>query len=238
MTPWLFVSDVDDTLLGKDDALARLAAALESATNTITTAWNSSRPCASLRQSLATVPQLPTPDYLIGALGTEIQHGASGEPLTEYTQYLNQGWQRDEIAAIIAELGYTPHADEYQTPLKVSYDSRDPNTRDIVLARLDEAGLQAKVIYSSGKNLDILPVAAGKGNVINWLYRQVGVDAAHVAVSGDSGNDVEMFVSPYKGIVVGNADTDLKSLQGEHIYQAQATHADGVLEGLKYWQVL
>jgi hydroxymethylpyrimidine pyrophosphatase-like HAD family hydrolase len=64
-----------------------------------------------------------------------------------------------------------------------------------------------------------------------------------VVVSGDSGNDVEMFVpprdgSPYRGIVVGNADADLKRLKGEHIYHAQAACAAGVLEGLRFWSVL
>ena len=90
---WLFVSDVDDTLLGNDESLAQLAEALQAAADNVVTAYNSSRPCASLRQSLASVPQLPTPNYLIGALGTEIQDGASGELMTDYTYHLNQGWQ-------------------------------------------------------------------------------------------------------------------------------------------------
>jgi sucrose-phosphate synthase len=57
-------------------------------------------------------------------------------------------------------------------------------------------------------------------------------------VAGDSGNDVEMFVAPFRGIVVGNADEDLKRLSGPHIYKAEKAHAAGLLEGLRYWGVL
>ena len=59
-------------------------------------------------------------------------------------------------------------------------------------------------------------------------------------MAGDSANDLDMFVAPFKGIVVGNAEAVLRDLatQHEYIYQARATHAAGVLEGLRYWGVV
>lgn len=57
-------------------------------------------------------------------------------------------------------------------------------------------------------------------------------------VAGDSGNDLEMFAAPYKGIIVANAAAELKQKQGDRIYHAQAAHATGVLEGLRFWQVV
>jgi len=235
---WLFVSDVDDTLLGDDEALQRLAKALGGASDYLIIAYNSSRPCASLRQSMASNPALPTPDFLIGAMGTEIQKGESAEPLSEYTRYLDEGWNREQIAALMDELGLAAHSPEYQTLLKASYDVPDEAAYRQVQARLQEAGLVAKVIYSGDTNLDIIPQEAGKGNVIRFLHRYLELPADRVVVSGDSGNDLEMFVAPYRGIVVGNADADLKSKQGDHIYHARATHAGGVLEGLRFWRVL
>ncbi|MEW5958403.1 MAG: HAD-IIB family hydrolase [Chloroflexota bacterium] len=234
---WLLVSDVDDTLLGDDDTLSRLAAALQIASNLII-AYNSSRPCASLRQTLATNPHLPLPDYLIGAMGTEIQEGASGRPVTAYTHRLSQGWSRDRIAAIMADMNFKAHAQEYQTPLKASYDIPDEESSHRVWRRLDEAGLKAKVIFSGGKNLDIIPAAAGKGRAVAYLHRLLDLAAGRVVVAGDSGNDLEMFVAPYKGIIVANAAPKLKELQGDHLYHARLPHAGGVLEGLRWWQVL
>ena len=235
---WLFVSDVDDTLLGDDAALAQLAAVLRAVSDKLIIVYNSSRPCVSLRDTLATVPHLPTPHYLIGALGTEIQEGESGKNLTDYTRYLSQGWQRNQITAIMDNMGLTAHASEYQTPLKVSYDVPDAATYTQILQRLSAAGLQAKVIYSGDKNLDIIPQAAGKGAVINYLQQWLNIYPERVVVAGDSGNDVDMFSSPYRGIVVGNADPELKQLQGEYIYHARAAYAAGVLEGLRFWKVL
>jgi sucrose-6F-phosphate phosphohydrolase len=240
---WLFVSDVDDTLLGDDIALAELMTALQSASERVITAYNSSRPCASLRKSLATVPQLNPPNYLIGGLGTEIEDGASGQPLTDYTEFLGQQWQRQRIAGLMEQIGLVAHPAKYQTPLKASYDV--PNSQIVaeVQQRLAAEGLRVKVIFSGGKNLDLIPAQAGKGSVIDYLRQKLDLAPEQVVVSGDSGNDVEMFVPtrggpPYRGIVVGNADADLKRLNGEHIYHAQAACAAGVLEGLRFWNVL
>lgn len=235
---WLLVSDVDDTLLGDDEALARLARAFSESSDRLVVAYNSSRPCTSLRQSLEKNSVLPTPDYLIGAMGTEIQKGESGEPLTDYTKYLGQDWHRDQIAALMEDMGFQPHPDEYQTPLKASYDVPNEEAYRRVVERLKDADLKAKVIYSGDKNLDIIPPRAGKGNVIKYLCQRLGIQGNHVVVAGDSGNDLQMFKSPYRGIVVGNADSDLKAKKGDNIYHANATHAAGVLEGLRYWGVL
>jgi len=239
---WLFVSDVDDTLLGDDAALSELMTALKAVSERVITAYNSSRPCASLRRSLATVPQLNPPHYLIGGLGTEIEDGRSGQALTGYTEYLGQNWQRDRIVNLIDKLGLTAHAAEYQTPLKASYDVPGPEPVPIVQQQLTDAGLTAKIIFSGGKNLDLIPEPAGKGGVIEYLRRQLSIPPECVVVSGDSGNDIEMFKpphrGPYRGIVVGNADSDLQQLKGKHIYHAQAAYAAGVLEGLRFWQVL
>lgn len=238
MTQWLFVSDVDDTLLGDHAALARLSEALQAASANLITVYNSSRPCASLRQTLATVLVLPSPNYLVGAMGTEIQDGVSGQNLPDYSEYLSQGWNRDRIAAIMNDMGFTAHIPEYQTPFKASYDVSGAASYDLVVDRLQAETLEAKVIYSGGKNLDIIPQTAGKGSVIEYLRRQLQIDPEQVVVAGDSGNDLEMFVAPYRGIVVANAAPELKQLQGDHIYHARLAYAAGILEGLRFWQVL
>jgi sucrose-6F-phosphate phosphohydrolase len=234
---WLFVSDVDDTLLGDDVTLATLMTALQAARHVLV-AYNSSRPCASLRRSMAANPLLKQPDYLIGALGTEIEVGHSGLPMTEYTAFLGAGWQRDGVIAVAQQLPLTPHPAEYQTPLKASFDVPNAETAALVRQRLNEAGLAAKVIFSGSKNLDIIPASAGKGGVIDYLHRSLNIAAKQVAVAGDSGNDTEMFIAPYCGIVVGNADNDLRRLNGAHIYKANNLYAAGVLEGLRYWGVI
>jgi sucrose-6-phosphatase len=235
---WLFVSDVDDTLVGDSAALAQLNSALREAGDRIILVLNSSRPCASVRRTLQSVPHLPEPDFLIGALGTEIENCATGQRLAEYDRHIEPAWQRDQVAAITKKLGFTPHDAEFQTPFKASYDIPGAPAYQEVVRQLETAAMRAKVIYSGGRNLDIIPERAGKGTVIAYLRQQLNIPPERVVVAGDSANDLDMFTPPYKGIVVANADVELKQLTGDHIYHARSTHAAGVLEGLQYWQVL
>lgn len=235
---WLFVSDVDDTLLGDDVALERLSAKLEKTADHIILAYNSSRPCASLRESLAAVPTLMTPDYLIGGLGTEIEIGSSGERLADYEQFLEQDWHWETAAELAAGLGAVPHPEQFQTPYKASFTLPDREAYRIVEARLSASGLAAKAIFTAGKFLDLIPIRAGKGEAIHFLRKWLKISAENVVVAGDSGNDIEMFVAPFRGIIVGNADEDLKQFRGPHIYQGDSPFAGGLLEGLRYWGVL
>ncbi len=238
MTGWLFVSDVDDTLLGDDGALATLAAELEPRPHGLVVAYNSSRPVASLRRSLDEHPALPLPDYLIGALGTEIELGAQAEGVAEFAAELSEGWDRARVVEIAQDLNLQPHRDEFQRPFKASYDVDGYDDYREVLRRLESVGLNVSVIYSGRTNLDVIPQAAGKGNAIRFLQRHLRVPGEQVVVAGDSGNDLTMFVEPFRGIVVGNADPELKALIGPSIYHATANFAAGVLEGLRYWHVL
>lgn len=235
---WLLVSDVDDTLTGDDDALDRLTAALQDESSAVTVAYNSSRPCDSIRATIAAHDSLPMPDYIIGALGTEIENGRSGRRLEGYERMLNRDWQRDAVDELARGMGFIPHAAEYQTPLKASYDIEGEAAYRRFLDGLARHGLQAKVIFSNRIKLDVVPEAAGKGRAIRYLVTQLGVAADHVVVAGDSGNDVDMFVAPFRGIVVGNADEDLRALTGGAIYFATDHHAAGVLEGLRHWGAL
>jgi len=236
-TKWLFVSDVDDTLIGDDNALKKFADRLKTIRDKLIIAYNSGRPCASLHKTFSENPLLPIPDFLIGAVGTEIEKGISGEILPEYQVSLVPNWTRNKITSVVDEMGFESHPLEFQTWFKVSYDVFEEKAYRKIVQRLKIAGIAAKVIYSSHKNLDIIPVNAGKGNAIEFLRTKFKIQPYNVIVVGDSGNDIEMFMKPYKGIIVGNATSELKKLSSEHIYKAQLGYANGIIEGLQYWDI-
>ena len=54
-------------------------------------------------------------------------------------------------------------------------------------------------------------------------------------VSGDTANDLMMFLQGFRGIVVANAHRELKELSGEKVYVSPYAYAEGVLDGLRYW---
>lgn len=235
---WLFVSDVDDTLLGDENALIDLADALQLGRNSLIIAYNSSRPCASLFKTLETIPHIPHPDYLIGGMGTEIQEVKTEKLLTEYTQQLRKDWEYHRITAIMDNMGYQAHPQEFQTFFKASYDIPDVASYKKILHCLQAASLKAKTIYSGGKNLDIIPCNGGKGNALEYFRQQLGIPPQHVIVAGDSENDLEMLVAPYRCIIVANATRPLKQLTGDYIYHTSLPYAGGILEGLRFWKIL
>jgi len=234
---WLLASDVDDTLLGDEAALAELNEVLARERPRIYIALNSSRPCESLRLSLQRHDSLPVPDFLIGALGTEIQD-AEGNMLEGYSRQFKSGWDRETVERLVPGEWGRPHPPEWQTPFKVSFDIDDPEVAGWVRSRLSDERLSAKLIVTHGLKLDVIPSGAGKGTAIEFLRDRLMIDRDRVVVAGDSANDIDMFTDDNHGIVVGNADPELATLVRPRIYRSKRSQAAGVLEGLRYWGVL
>ena len=237
-TPLLFVTDRDPPPPADDDALASFAGALANSKGASPNPAHCRRPQSRVLKSIAVQPRLPVPDYVIGALGTEIACAPDWSLLDGYASRLNDDWWRDEIATWMNGLGFQPHADEYQTRFKVSYDVPGEENHRRIVTRLEALGYRVKVIYSGDKNLDIIPAGAGKGEAADYLRRRLGLEVDRVVVAGDSANDRDLFKTSFKGIVVANADRVMQALSGSHIYHTRASYAAGVLEGLQHWGVV
>ncbi len=83
-------------------------------------------------------------------------------------------------------MAYVQDASE-QRPHKLSYHlSAKGEDAQNVISQLQEAlkaaGVRAKIIYSGGMDVDILPEGASKGEGLKFLLRQVSLAAS---VSGD-----------------------------------------------------
>ena len=240
---FILASDLDGTLIDPeqpdDPKLEAFARALAGAGGRLALWFNSSRPVRSQRESLAGVRHLPRPEYLIGAMGTEIQEGKSGQMVEAYGREQFGDWPREEIDALVrGKFGLVPHPPHLQTRFKASYDLPDPSLVADIRRNLDGQGLDSRVVFSGGRDLDLLPPAAGKAAAIKWLCDLTGMPHDAVVVSGDSANDLDMFEPPFRGIAVANAHDELKRLSGPGIFQAKRRCAAGVLEGLRHFGVL
>ncbi len=233
----LLVSDVDGTLLGDSDALARFADWFVRHRETLRLVYATGRYFDSLRRTVEGTA-LPEPDAVILNVGTEIRDYPSGRIWESWRTRLRPGWDAGRVREVLAGFdGLELQPDEWQSEFKVSYylDAAGDAQLEAIRRRLREAGLRTTLVYSSDRDLDILPAGASKGAAAAFVARRWGVPPARVIAAGDSGNDASLYEQGFCGIIVANARPELSAIRSDNVYRAGAPFAAGVLEGLEHW---
>ena len=182
--------------------------------------------------------ELPEPDVIVAGVGTEVRWFAGGETLPYWHDRLARRWDARGavrgagpfrcLATTTGGVSIGPQGQLSRRPAPGLAVVRHP-------PRIDQRRACAEVIYSSDRDLDVVPAGAGKGAAATFLAEYWQLPAERVLVSGDSGNDLAMFLRGFRGIVVANAHPDLKALAGPNVFRSQFAFADGVLDGLRYW---
>jgi sucrose-6F-phosphate phosphohydrolase len=231
----LLVSDLDGTLLGDGPALARFREWLAARRGEFLLVYASGRGLTSI-QALVDEGALPVPDAMITMVGTEIYDGAgrrwSGWP-SRFDGF--DANQVDDLLRPVAAI--VPQAPGFQTTRKVSFDRVDGADLDRagIEATLADAGVEARIVESADRFVDILPAASGKANAARHLADDLGVAPLDVLTFGDSGNDLDLFRAGFRGTIVANAQAELRDIAGPDIYHSPASFADGVLDGIHHW---
>ncbi|BAZ46108.1 sucrose phosphatase [Chondrocystis sp. NIES-4102] len=248
MSPFLFISDLDNTLVGDDQALAQLNEELanhrQKYNSKIVYATGRSLYLYSL---LAEAKSLLPPNALITSVGTEMYFEQNLEEYDEeWAKILAKGWDRAEIVEIANQftaLQCQPKSE--QNPFKISYylaQAVAETTISELKSALSARGYNLKLIYSAGQDLDLLPENGDKGLAVQFLRQRWGVSPDQTIVCGDSGNDTSMFEGQEKGLIVGNAKPELLEWYAknkkDNIYLAQSACAGGILEGLRHFNFL
>jgi sucrose-6F-phosphate phosphohydrolase len=229
---WLLVTDVDETLTGDDAALSRFIDAVNRSPRLLV-ALNSSRPFPSVEATLAEFPGSFEPDATITAMGTEIR--VRGEPTEAWADRFRD-WDRTVIDRVMDRLRHPPHAPELQTPWKASFAIPAGADQERASEALTATGLPIRIIRSGESDFDVLPAGAGKDHATLFLADHLGIDRDRLAVAGDSANDLAMFRTARKGIVVANAREELRgAVDPKRVVFADRPRAEGVLEGLVRW---
>ncbi|WP_392530905.1 sucrose-phosphate phosphatase [Nostoc sp. C117] len=252
MKPFLFVTDLDDTLVyrtvGDDSALPQLKQLLSEHRERYGTkiVYSTGR-SPLLYQELQAQKNLLEPDALVLAVGTEIYLDGTDTQDSDWAEILSPGWEREAILSVTKqyrELVRQP--DSEQRPFKVSF-FLEPEASANVLpqleAQLQKYKLNVKLIYSSDIDLDIVPRTSDKGQAMQFLRQKWKFAAEQTVVCGDSGNDIALFaVGNERGIIVGNARKELLQWHNEHPvdhrYLAKGFCAGGIIEGLNYFGFL
>jgi sucrose-6F-phosphate phosphohydrolase len=200
--------------------------------------YASGRFCASLRRSIAE-KNLPRPDALIGGVGTEIELPQA--PLAGWPP-LAGGWRSARVREALRPIDFLrPQPAELCSEFKISYYGEDLTAGQLaeISDRLEQAGVGASLIYSSHRDVDIVPRGVDKGSAAKRLARRWGIAPQRLVVAGDSGNDLSLFREAAHGIVVANACPELRALargQGDaRVFLARRPFAFGVVDGLEFF---
>ncbi len=244
----MFVTDLDNTLVGNDAALLELNQNLGQHRKKYETkiVYATGR-SLFLYQQLKREKKLLDPDALIAAVGTEIYINGSQIPDTHWSEKISAGWDEELVLSVTGcfpEL--IPQSNSEQNHFKVSFQLNEADAARVIpqlKLQFRRQHLDIKILYSSGIDLDIIPVSSDKGQAMQFLRQKWGFIAEDTVACGDSGNDIALFaIGEEKGIIVGNARPELlewhRDNPGKYCYLAKNTCAGGIIEGLKYFGLM
>ncbi|MDW7649742.1 MAG: HAD-IIB family hydrolase [Bacillota bacterium] len=237
----ILVTDIDNTLIGEKESLAELLAMLKNTDVNIGFGIATGRRIESALEVLEEWG-VPMPDILITSVGSEIRYGPRLIEDRAWARHIDFRWDPEGLRSAMAKLpGIELQSDVVQRKYKVSYyhdPAKAPGVREIK-QHLRKLGLHAKVIYSHGKFLDLLPIRASKGLAIRHLSLKWGLPLQQFLVAGDSGNDEEMVTGNTLGVVVGNHSPELEHLKKRaRIFFAPGHFARGIIEGIEFYNFL
>ncbi len=266
----LLCTDLDRTLIPNgpqpESPGARRCFALLAARPEITLAYVSGRHRALVEQAVTTY-RLPVPEFVISDVGTTIyrvgeQH--CWQNLASWEEQIGRDWAgytHDGVMALLKDVPSLRMQElSKQNRLKVSYYLPLYQDIDILSARirerLERAGLKARLVWSVDDIadiglLDVLPEAASKRHAIEALMELQGFGLGDTVFCGDSGNDMEVLISPIPAVLVSNSRADVKRLAREmaseagtadRLYTARGgflgmngNYAGGMLEGIAHY---
>ncbi|HTB81903.1 MAG TPA: HAD-IIB family hydrolase [Opitutaceae bacterium] len=241
----LFCSDLDGTLVGNPESSQRFKATWEKipARRRPLLVYSSGRLVDDMRRFFIDREVLPVPDYSIAGVGTQIYDERKGRMLEEFYRHLATNWDLKLVQELAGHFpGMQPQPAEFQHAFKSSWflERATPETLRELDQQLAALGLEAAIVYSSARDLDILPRRATKGGALQWLCEQLQVPLDQVLVAGDTGNDSSLFLLPgVRGIIVENAQPELFEATVEiPTYTSRLVMADGVLDGLRHYGVV
>lgn len=235
--PALLATDLDGTLVGDPVALALLNAELAARRDRLRLVYVTGR---SLPSTLALIETegLLLPDVIVADVGSHVYDGPDWTIDVRWHQRMSRNWSPSRVRAVASffpELTRQPP--DCQTAFKCSY-FLNAAVAPWVLPALDDAlrwhRVNARVIYSSGRDLDFVPAGSGKGNAVRHVASRLGVPMSDVVTCGDSGNDREMLALGCPAAVVANHQPELLPMPGA-IYRARGAYAAGVREALMHY---
>jgi len=176
-------------------------------------------------------PTIPTPDYIIADVGATVVD-SNLRPVDAIQGEVAARWPGSQ--AVLKALAGFPGLVRQSVPQerRCSFLASEEDVTPALRSAVDALGCD--LLLSAGCYLDVLPRGVGKGPALLRLAEAAGFDPATIVVAGDTLNDLSMFETGLRGIVVGHAEPALVEQVGKWplVHVAGGEGCDGILEGL------
>lgn len=177
---------------------------------------------------------VPTPEYVIGDVGTTIARFGSGrvQPMPDLEAPIATAWRglaRVVEGRLSQVAGLRLQSAAFRHRLSYEYDASFDRA---ALSVLDD--LAVDIIVSHGCFVDILPKGVSKGPSLVRLIAHLGLDADRVLVAGDTLNDLSMFETGLHGALVGGSEPELLAATGHlpRAHRCRHVGAGGIIEAI------
>ncbi|MDF0534050.1 HAD-IIB family hydrolase [Shewanella sp. A32] len=186
-------------------------------------AYVSGRDLGLMQQAIVEY-NLPLPDVAITDVGSMIyqREGQRYRPMPSWQSYIGEDWGTHNSHTLAQAIGELPNLQlqpkQQQQQYKLSYQivPAAAMAEDLVLLeqQLQKLAIRAQMISSVDETsdmglVDILPARAGKRQAIDFLAKTLVLTPPQVFFSGDSGNDLDVLISPYRTVLVKNATEEV-----------------------------
>jgi glucosylglycerol-phosphate synthase len=177
-------------------------------------------------------PVIPHPDYIICDVGATVVNGRSLDPIEPMQSTIENKWPGRLPAKNKLKKVKGLRWQEVPQTRRCSF-FYDENTDMEHLQEVVQS-LNCDLLISAGKFLDVLPKGVNKGSTLKQLIKLLNVAEHDILVAGDTMNDLSLYQTGYKGVVVGHAEPKLvEAVAGmESIYVAADAGAGGILEAI------
>lgn len=178
---------------------------------------------------------IPSPDYIICDVGATILNGRTLEPIQPLQSMIEKKWPG--TLTIRKRLRKIKGIELQKVPQQRRCSYYFGEDTDIAQIRELVAEYGCDVLQSASRYLDILPGGVNKGSTLTQLVRLMNIDEREVLVAGDTLNDLSLYETGYKGVVVGAAEEALvlATTGIQTVFQAGRAGAGGILEALGHF---